>query len=113
MLHNLLTTDATCCGPQQQVLEVFNMAYIQDKGVSRWNIIYRVRVKIKGRSDKSTTFSKKAQAKAWGQKMEAEVRNGRYFSRQEDKKHTFAEFIDRYIENELSKKPKSLKKQKM
>lgn len=63
--------------------------------------------------DKSATFSKKTQAKAWGQKMEGEVRNGRYFARQEDKERTFAELIDKYIENELPKKPKSLKKQTM
>lgn len=95
------------------MLEVLNLAYIQQRAYPDGTTTYRIRVRIKGMPDKSATFSKKAQAKAWGQKMEAEVRNGRYFSRQEDKERTFAEFIDRYIENELPKKPKSFKKQKM
>ena len=82
------------------------MAYIQERDHPNGSKTYRVRVRIKGMPDKSATFSKKTQAKAWGQKMEAEIRNGRYFSRQEDKERTFAEFIDKYIEYELPKKPK-------
>lgn len=45
--------------------------------------------------------------------MEAEVRAGRYFGREEDKEKTFAEFLDRYIEKELPKTPNGYKKQKM
>lgn len=54
------------------MLEVFNMAYIQGRAYPDGTTTYRVRVRIKGMPDKSATFSKKAQAKAWGQKMEAE-----------------------------------------
>lgn len=44
---------------------------------------------LRGILNKSATFSKKAQAKTWGQKVESEVLNGRYYSRQEDKERPF------------------------
>ncbi len=69
------------------------------------------RVRVAGMPDKSATFSSRSQAKIWGQKMEAEIRQGRYFPKQEDKERTFGELIDRYIEKELPKTPKSLAKQ--
>lgn len=43
--------------------------------------------------------------------MESEIRAGRYFGRQESKERTFSEFVDRYIEIELPKTPKSFNKQ--
>lgn len=59
--------------PQQKKLEVFSMAYIQERDHPGGSKTYLVRVRIKGIPDKSATFSKKTQAKAWGQKMEAEI----------------------------------------
>lgn len=87
------------------------MAYIQKRQHPNGNMTYRARVRIIGMPDKSATFATRSQAKIWGQKMEAEIRQGRYFSKQEDKERTFGEFIDRYIEKELPKKTKSLVKQ--
>lgn len=87
------------------------MAYIQKRQHPNGNMTYRARVRISGMPDKSATFATRSQAKLWAQKMEAEIRQGRYFPKQEDKERTFGEFIDRYIEKELPKKPKSLVKQ--
>lgn len=86
------------------------MAYIQKREHPNGNVTYRARIRIQGMPDKSTTFASRTQAKIWGQKMEAEVRQGRYFPKQDDKERTFGEFIDRYLEKELPKKPKSLMK---
>jgi hypothetical protein len=62
--------------------------------------------------DQSATFATRSQAKIWAQKMESEIRQGRYFPKQEDKERTFSDLVDRYIEKELPKKPKSLAKQR-
>ncbi len=87
------------------------MAYIQKRQHLNGNITYRARIRINGMPDKSATFATRTQAKTWAQKMEADIRQGRYFPKQEDKERTFGEFIDRYIEKELPKTPKSLAKQ--
>lgn len=87
------------------------MAYIQKREHSNGHITYRARIRINGMPDKSATFTSRNQAKIWAQKMEADIRQGRYFPKQESKERTFGEFIDRYIEKELPKKPKSLNKQ--
>lgn len=87
------------------------MAYIQKREHPGGNVSYRARIRIHGIPDKSATFATRTQAKIWAQKMEAEIRQGRYFPKQENKERTFGEFIDRYIEKELPKKPKSYDKQ--
>lgn len=87
------------------------MAYIQKREHPNGDITYRARIRIAGMPDKSATFASRSQAKIWAQKMEAEIRQGRYFPKQEDKERSFGEFIDRYIERELPKKPKSIAKQ--
>lgn len=87
------------------------MAYIQKRQHPNGHITYRARIRINSMPDKSATFSTRTQAKIWAQKMEADIRQGRYFPKQEDKERTFGEFIDRYIEKELPKTPKSLAKQ--
>lgn len=88
------------------------MAYVQKRQHPNGNITYRARVRVIGMPDKSATFATRSQAKNWAQKMEAEIRQGRYFPKQEDKERTFSELIDRYIEKELPKTPKSLAKQR-
>ncbi|MGB7977603.1 MAG: site-specific integrase [Chlamydiales bacterium] len=45
--------------------------------------------------------------------MEGEVCDKRHFPRKENEEQTFAAFIDKYIDLELPKKPKSYKKQRM
>lgn len=87
------------------------MAYIEKRKHPNGKITYRARVRQAGSPDLSASFPTRTQATKWGQKMEAEVRGGRYFGREETKERTFAEFIDRYIEKELTKNPETYKKQ--
>ncbi len=58
----------------------------------------------------SESFPTRRAAKEWADKMEAEVRQGRYFGRTESKERTFAELVDRYIEQQVPSNPKSFKK---
>ena len=71
------------------------MAYIEERVLpaeagKKPKKVYRARIRIKGKPEVSDTFNSKSRAIAWAKKME-----------------------DRYIENELPKKPKSHAKQKM
>jgi len=89
------------------------MAYIEKRKSPNGNFTYRARVRQAGSPDISSTFPTRTQALKWSQRMESEIRAGRYFGREESKEKTFAEFIDRYIEKELPKNPNFYTKQKM
>ena len=88
------------------------MAYIEKRKFTNGKTTYRARIRQAGAPDVSQSFATKAEAVKWSQRMEAEIRAGRYFGREEDKEKTFAEFVDRYIEKELPKNPQAYKKQK-
>lgn len=89
------------------------MAYIEKRKHPNGKITYRARVRQAGSPDISASFKTRGEAVKWSQKMESEIRAGRYFGREEDRKKTFSEFIDWYIEKELPKNPKGFAKQKM
>ena len=88
------------------------MAYVEKRKQSSGVVTYRVRIRQKGAPALSSSFRTRREAVEWAQRMEAEVRAGRYFGREEGREKTFAEFIDRYIQNELPKNPKAYRKQK-
>lgn len=88
------------------------MAYIEKRKNSKGKVTYRARVREIGSPDISMTFKTEREATRWSQRMESEIRAGRYFGREEDRERTFAEFIDRYIEKELPKNPIMFAKQK-
>jgi len=114
MLHNLLTVESNVLG-QLRVSAVtmgVNMAYIEKRVHSSGIITYRARVRQSGAPEKTSSFRTRKEATVWAQKMEAEIRAGRYFGKEEDREKTFAEFVDRYIEKELPKNPKGYAKQK-
>jgi hypothetical protein len=91
---------------------VLSMAYIEKRKQSTGAVTYRVRVRQRGAPALSSSFRTKREAIAWAQRMEAEVRGGRFFGAEDGREKTFAEFIDRYIQNELPKNPKAYRKQK-
>ena len=88
------------------------MAFIEKRRNSDGKISYRARVRLSGAPKMSQTFRTRKEAEDWAHKLEAEIKNGRYFRREEDRKRTFNDFIERYIEKELPKNPDSYKKQK-
>jgi len=83
------------------------MAYIQERKNANGKTHYRVQVRLKGYPKASATFERKTDAKLWAQRVESEMRQGRYFQTQEAKKHTVGETIDRYIETVIPTKPKN------
>ena len=73
--------------------------------------VYRVRVRRKGYTTQTATFSKLSEAKKWAQMTESAMLEGRHFTATEAKKHTLGALIDRYIRDVLPQKKKSQKKQ--
>ena len=84
------------------------MASIRTRTTASGDKRYTVEVRIKGFPPQTATFSRKTDAKAWAADTESAIRENRYFKTAEARKHTFAEMIDRYIEEVLPTKPKSV-----
>jgi integrase len=87
------------------------MAYIEKRQHPNGTVTYRARIRIKGMPDESASFTTRTSAKEWARKKEAEMKEARYFPREEGKYHTFSSFVELYIKKYLSKNPGSLTKQ--
>jgi hypothetical protein len=86
------------------------MAYIEKRIHPSGRTTYRARIRVNGAPNISESFPTRRAAKEWSDKMEADIRQGRYFGRSESKERTFSELVDRYREQQLPKNPKSFKK---
>ena len=84
------------------------MPNIEKRTSKNGTISYRAKVRLKGFASQSATFNRKSDAKEWAQSIEASMREGRYFKNRESKKHTLSKIIDRYIEEIMPLKPKSM-----
>ncbi len=89
------------------------MAYIEKRTHASGKITYRARLRLSGAPAISESFPTRREAKEWSSKMEADIRQGRYFGRSESKERTFSNLIDRYLEQCLRNHPKSFRKYKM
>lgn len=65
---------------------------------------YRADVRLKGFETQTATFERITDAKKWAQKVEAEIREGRYFKTAESQKHTVTQLVDRYIQDVIPRK---------
>ena len=86
------------------------IASIQKRVHPSGRTTYRVRIRLSGSPLVSESFPTRRAAKEWASKMEADVRQGRYFGKAESKEHTFSELVDRYLEHAFHSKPKSFVK---
>lgn len=84
------------------------MANIEKRITQTGEITYRVKIRLKGAATQSATFTRLTDAKKWVAATESAIREGRHFKTTESKKHTFAEFINRYIHEVLPKKTAKL-----
>jgi integrase len=84
------------------------MANIEKRVSSDGKTSYRVKVRLKGYPVQSATFERKTDAAKWAQSTESSIRENRHFKTTEGKRHTVAELIDRYIQEILPHKPKSV-----
>ena len=58
--------------------------------------VYRVRIRRRGAKPLSATFRRKTDAKQWINETEAALKNGKYFDREEARKHTLKDATERY-----------------
>ena len=82
------------------------MATVQRRVLTKGKIRYRALVKIRGYKPKTATFLKRADAVAWGQEIEARIRQSKYFPDRliESEKYTLNELMDRYKSEVLPRK---------
>ena len=57
---------------------------------------YRAKVRLKGCPAQSATFERLTDARKWAQATETAIREGRYFTHSEAKKHTVADLVERF-----------------
>lgn len=74
---------------------------------------YHVEVRVKGYKPMRATFDRKTDAKTWASDIESKMRRGKKIKDAEATKHTLAELIDRYIEEELPNRKSDQAKFKM
>jgi integrase len=84
------------------------MARIQERTSKDGTARYTATVRLKGYEPQAATFKRLTDAKKWIQDTESAIREGRFFKTSASKKHTVSALIERYIKNELPKKPKKL-----
>ena len=89
------------------------MATFEERITSNGTKSFRARIRLKGQPAVSATFSRKTDAKEWARSTESSIKEGRYFKTAEAKRHTLRELIDRYLDEVLPDKPKSIKDQSM
>ena len=83
------------------------MANIMERLTADNKVMYTARVRIKGNPQQTATFARKTDARLWAHKTEALIREGKYFSMAESKKHKFSDLTKRYISTHiLNKSPK-------
>ena len=70
------------------------MASIMTRKTKDGTEMYTARVRIKGYPQQTATFSRKTDAKLWQVKTKASIRDGKYFSQAEAKKHTLANLVN-------------------
>ncbi len=83
------------------------MATIEKRITDKGETSFRVKVRLKGHPSQTATFGRITDAKKWAGKVEAAIREGRYFKTVEAKRHTLSELIDRYTAHVLTHKSKS------
>jgi integrase len=84
------------------------MATIEKRIAQDGSISYRVKIRLKGMAVQTATFTRLTDARKWEQETEVSIRDGKYFKTIEAKKHSLADLIERYKNEVLPLKPKSL-----
>ena len=72
--------------------------------IERRNGTYRVKVRRKGASPLTATFTHLVEAKKWAHTTESAILEGSHFTVTETKRHTLTDLIDRYISEVLPHK---------
>ena len=83
------------------------MAYIERRVTGTGEISYRVQIRLNGHPTQSATFKRKTDARRWGEKIETDIRDGKFFPTSRAQQKTLSDLVDRYISDILPRKPKS------
>jgi len=75
-------------------------------------VTYKVTIRMKGYPTQSASFKRKTDASQWAKEVETAIHHGKHFETIKAKKHTAGDLIDKYIKEELPKKPKTAEGQK-
>jgi integrase len=73
------------------------MGNIIDRRNRDGSTTFLARVRRRGAKPLTASFTRKTDAKRWIQETECALSDGRYFEQSEDRKHTLAEAIDRFL----------------
>jgi integrase len=84
------------------------MGAIKERKTKKGKVVFDAEVRHTGQKPFYKSFPRLTDAKAWIQDMESSLRNGRVFAETEAQRHTLTEAIERYILEEVHKKPKVL-----
>lgn len=77
------------------------MGYIRERKLKNGSTRFQAEIRLKGISKSVTAvFDRKTDAKAWIQKIEADIRCGRQQAYSSGKKRTFKEAVDRYFKEQ-------------
>jgi len=72
------------------------MGHIRQRSLKEGKTRYQAEVRLKGHPTLSAMFDRKTDAKAWIQKVEADIRAGRHQLYATKKSHTFKDAVARY-----------------
>lgn len=78
-----------------------------EKRVQEKKIVYRVKIRVKGYKSLSATFDRLTDAKIWANRIESDMKTGKYIDVSESIKHTFGDLIDKYINEKLPQRRKA------
>ncbi len=76
------------------------MGHIRERELKNGGTRFQAEVRLKGHPILTAMFDRKTDAKAWIQKVEADIRCGRHQLYSAGKKHTFREAVDRYLKEQ-------------
>lgn len=76
------------------------MGYIRQRELKKGGVRFQAEIRLKGHRTLTAMFDRKTDAKNWIQKVESEIRCGRYQLYSESKRHTFKEIVDRYLKEQ-------------
>jgi integrase len=83
------------------------MATIDTRVGPGGKVTYRARTRLKGYPQQTASFPRKTDARKWATGVEAALREGRYLTTNEAKRHTLTELVERYERDILPLKPKA------
>ena len=89
------------------------MATIDTRVSQNGKTTYRARARLKGYPQETASFSRKTDARKWAESVESAMREGRYFTTNEAKRHTLAEMVERYERDILPLKPKNARAKRL